>query len=282
MAAWYCAGYIDHLPHSPCFWRIFMSRQSIQELNTTGQRTAEAICLVDVLGRVVAADAPGDWLEILGLGPVAKALERLFAATNEIVTDAELNVAGPNDAHVHIRLRRLNGDDGPLALVTFRRDAEVVAHDALTGLPDRRAIADRIVNWRGAGGGAHPRFAVLFLDLDGFKRINDDHGHAVGDRVLEELAQRLVRCVRDEDLVARYGGDEFVLLLKDVATAAEAESVIERLQQCVRQTIELGELRLQVGATIGVAIPESASQPVDELIAAADRDMYARKRRRPK
>jgi diguanylate cyclase (GGDEF)-like protein len=260
-----------------------MRRQSTQELKVTAPGTAEAVCLVDQRGQVVAADAAaGDWLGTLELGPVAKALEWLFAEENGLSDDSEINVNGPAGTHIHIRLRRLDGDAGPLALVTFRRDANVFASDALTGLPDRRAIADRIANWRGSGGGTSPRFAVLFLDLEDFKRINDDHGHAAGDRVLEELAQRLIRCVRDEDLVARYGGDEFVLLLKDVATAAEAESVIERLQQCVRHTIELGELRLQVGATIGVAVSESPSQPVDELIAAADQDMYARKRRRLK
>jgi diguanylate cyclase (GGDEF)-like protein len=259
-----------------------MSRQSTPELNPTRRRAAEAVCLVDDRGRVMAGDSAGDWLEVLGLPLVAKALKELFAGTKGGATHLELNVAGPNDGLVYIGLRRLDGDDGPLALVTFRREAEIFTSDALTGLPDRRAVADRIATWRGSGGVTPPPFALLFLDLDDFKRINDEHGHAVGDRVLEELARRLVRCVRDEDLVARYGGDEFVLLLKDVASAAEAEPVIERLQTCVRQTIDLGELRLQVGATIGVAIPDSPSQRVDELVAAADRDMYSRKRRQPK
>jgi diguanylate cyclase (GGDEF)-like protein len=272
---------LGHFP--PRFWRFFMSRQSVQELNAIGPGTAEAVCLVDDRGQVVAADASaGDWLAILRLDPVAKGLERLFDGANEIAVDADLSVAGPAETLVRIRLRRLEGDAGPLALLTFRRDAEVVIRDALTGLPDRRAIADCIANWRGTDRGSTPRFAVLFLDLDGFKRINDEHGHAAGDRVLEELAQRLVRFVRDEDLVARYGGDEFVLLLKDVARAADAEPVIERLQTCARQPIALGDLRLHIGATIGVAVPESSLQSVDELIAAADRDMYARKRRPPK
>jgi diguanylate cyclase (GGDEF)-like protein len=245
--------------------------------------TAEAVCLVDAQGRVIAADAAvDDWPRILDLGPVAEALERLFAGENEVAVDVEQGLAGPGDSRGTIRMRRLEGNAGPLALVTFRTDTAVVVRDALTGLPDRRAIADRIANWRGTSGGSTPRFAVLFLDLDGFKKINDEHGHAAGDRVLEEVARRLVECVRDDDLVARYGGDEFVLLLKDVATVEGAEHVIERIQHCVRQSVEVGELQLQIRATIGIAIPESTSQPVDELIAAADQDMYARKRRRPK
>lgn len=260
-----------------------MNRLSLQVLSATQPSSAEAVCLLDCRGRVVATDAAaGPWWEVLGADTVAKALKRLFEGENELTVDAPLSVDGQDDEHAHIRMRRLEADAGPLALVTIRRNVEVVIRDALTGLPDRRAIADRVADWRGAGDGSPPRFAVLFLDLDGFKRINDEHGHAAGDRVLEELAPRLVRCVRDEDLVARYGGDEFVLLLKDVATIEDAEPVIERLQTCVRQTVELTELRLQVTATIGLAISGSASQPVDELIAAADQDMYARKRRRPK
>jgi diguanylate cyclase (GGDEF)-like protein len=260
-----------------------MACPSVQHLNAIGPTTAEAVCLVDDQGRVMAADpALGDWPRILDLSPIAEALERLFAGANDVAVDIEQGLAGRGDPRVTVRMRRLEGNAGPLALVTFHTDTAVVVRDALTGLPDRRAIADRIVNWRGTGGGSAPRFAVLFLDLDGFKRINDEHGHAAGDRVLEELARRLVGCVRDDDMVARYGGDEFVLLLKDVATVEDAESVIERLQKCVRQSIEVGELQLQIRATIGIAIPESTSQPVDELIAAADHDMYARKRRLPK
>lgn len=260
-----------------------MAMPSVQDLNVDGPTTAEAVCLIDNRGRVIAADAAvGDWRRILDLGPVAEALERLFAGANEIAVDVEQGLSGPGDPRVNVRMRRLEGSAGPLALVTFRADAAIVVRDALTGLPDRRAIVHRIANWRGTGGGSTPRFAVLFLDLDGFKRINDGHGHAVGDRVLEELARRLAQCVRDDDMVARYGGDEFVLLLYDVSTVEDAELVIERLQKCVRQSIEVGELQLQIRATIGVAIPESTSQPVDELIAAADQDMYARKRRQPK
>jgi diguanylate cyclase (GGDEF)-like protein len=183
---------------------------------------------------------------------------------------------------VRVLLRRLDGEHGPLALVTLRRGTPPLALDALTGLPDRRAIAQRIESWRRVTSTSSPRFAVLFLDLDDFKRINDEHGHAAGDRVLELFAARLVECVREEDLVVRYGGDEFVLLLKSVASVDGAAPVVDRVKACACEAISFGDLKLQIGATIGVAIAEHAEQPIEDVIAAADRDMYARKRRRPK
>jgi diguanylate cyclase (GGDEF)-like protein len=259
-----------------------MSRTSVHQWTETAPATAEAVCLVDSRQRVVAADATAEkWSDVLAARPVAEALARLLAGKDESAVVVDLGESSPGLPPMHVRMRRLEGDDGPVVLVAFRPDSENILRDALTGLSDRRAIVDRVARWRSASEGRTP-FAVLFLDLDGFKRVNDEHGHAAGDRVLEEIARRLVRCVREEDLVARYGGDEFVLLLKDVAAADDAEPVIERLQTCVRQPIAIGPLHLQLGATIGTAVPDSPSQPIDELIAAADRDMYARKRRRLK
>jgi diguanylate cyclase (GGDEF)-like protein len=259
-----------------------MNRTSVHQRIDTAPATAEAVCLVDSRQRVVAADATAEqWSEVLAAPPVTEALARLLAGEDGFAALVELGESEPGLPRMQVRMRRLEGDDGPMALVAFQPDSEIVFRDAVTGLPDRRAIVDRVARWRSASEGRTP-FAVLFLDLDGFKRVNDEHGHAAGDRVLEEIARRLVHCVREEDLVARYGGDEFVLLLKDVAAAADAEPVIERLQTCVRQPIAIGPLRLQLGATIGIAVPDSPSQPIDEFIAAADQDMYARKRRRLK
>ena len=255
---------------------------------------AEASLLVDGQGRIVAADriarewmAAGDSdspsLERMFPGTaVMDALTRIMQEDNEVAFDAAVCRIDSAETRVRLRLQRLDGANGPLALVTVVRNEEIATLDALTGLPDRRAIADRVAAWRQSNAAAALPFAVLFLDMDDFKRINDEHGHAMGDRVLEAFAQRLAPSVRDGDLVARYGGDEFVILLKNGATVDEAEPVVARLVDCGADLLELAGRRLHVHATIGVAVSEDSARPIEELIAAADRDMYARKRRRLK
>ncbi len=184
--------------------------------------------------------------------------------------------------HATVRLDRLDGAAGSFVLVTLQRHAhshESLARDALTNLPDRRAVAARAAAWRRDAAPTTPRFAVLFLDLDDFKQVNDRHGHAVGDAVLKALAERWVDCVRDGDLVARYGGDEFVVLVQGATTPEEIEPVVRRLENAARQPVNVGDLSLQVSGTVGWSTPVDADWTIDALVAAADRDMYARKGR---
>jgi diguanylate cyclase (GGDEF)-like protein len=164
-----------------------------------------------------------------------------------------------------------------VALVTFHRPTLQVAsvRDALTGLFQRDAIQLQFDAWCDAD--EHSDFTVLFLDLDEFKAINDTYGHAAGDAVLRSLARRWKACLRETDLAVRYGGDEFVVLLKDVACEADAEPIIARLLKATRRPIRCGELRLRVDASIGMAVSDSGKD-IAHLIDAADRDMYRRKR----
>ena len=157
--------------------------------------------------------------------------------------------------------------------------------DKLTGIANREAvlrrIEDRIIRQRRRGDGRP--FAVLFADLNGFKQINDALGHDVGDRALAEIALRLASSVRDVDLAARYGGDEFVVVLEDVASHADADSARNKLERQLAEPLAclqgLPDLpaALTTGASIGLALCPADGADVDTLLKRADQDMYTRK-----
>jgi len=160
--------------------------------------------------------------------------------------------------------------------------------DRLTGIANResiiRRIEDRIVRQRRRGD-SHP-FAVLFVDLNEFKRINDRFGHDVGDRVLTEIGQRLASSLRDTDLAARYGGDEFVVLLENVANRANAMSARDNLERALAAPLQSLEglapdvNLIRAGAAIGIALCPEEGQDMETLLKRADEDMYQRKQGR--
>jgi diguanylate cyclase (GGDEF)-like protein len=147
-------------------------------------------------------------------------------------------------------------------------------HDALTGLSNRvgldRAVATRLAT-------KDARFALLYLDLDGFKSVNDTHGHARGDQLLRMVAGRLSGALRDGDVAARIGGDEFVVLA-GTAEPAAARALGERLLTAIATTYDLGDnISTTVGVSIGVALaPEHGADPTG-LLAAADAALYQAK-----
>jgi diguanylate cyclase (GGDEF)-like protein len=142
--------------------------------------------------------------------------------------------------------------------------------DSLTGLPNRRSLFDALDRDRRGG-------ALLFCDLDRFKPINDELGHHVGDEVLRQVAERLRRCVREGDVVARTGGDEFVVLARG-ASAAVAEDLAERITRSIEAPFVLDEGEVEVGISIGTA--RSDSPLTDDVLARADAAMLADKARR--
>jgi diguanylate cyclase (GGDEF)-like protein/PAS domain S-box-containing protein len=151
---------------------------------------------------------------------------------------------------------------------------ERAVRDPLTGLANRTLMIERLraVLARDARSGGVT--AVLFLDLDGFKHVNDTHGHVVGDEVLVTVARRLAAAVRPSDTVARIGGDEFVVLVEG-ATEDVVEKVVERLRQAVIEP--LPTLDLKIGVSIGVALSRKGEAEPRALITAADKAMYLEK-----
>ena len=154
--------------------------------------------------------------------------------------------------------------------------AHRATHDPLTGLPNRAGLATAL---SAALGDPHRGpLTVAFIDLDGFKGVNDIHGHPTGDRLLAQVARRLQRACREQDTVARYGGDEFVLVI-DTMAPAQLPTFIQRLEDELAKPYRLGPLTLHLGASIG-AVPAGPDMTPEDLITAADHAMYATKRTR--
>jgi len=159
-----------------------------------------------------------------------------------------------------------------------KQQQELALHDPLTGLPNRRLLEDRIATALQHAARQQRRAAVMYLDLDGFKAINDTHGHAYGDEILKQVAQRLVNSARKEDTVARIGGDEFVIVLGDVGTLADAQEPASKLVEVVAQPYQVNGLTLQLSTSLGIALYPDDASTVDNLMHVADAALYEAKR----
>ncbi|MGB9989451.1 diguanylate cyclase domain-containing protein [Massilia sp. SM-13] len=159
-----------------------------------------------------------------------------------------------------------------------RQQQELALHDALTSLPNRRLLEDRIETTLQHATRQQRKAAVMYLDLDGFKAINDTHGHAYGDEVLKQVAQRLVSSSRKEDTVARVGGDEFVILLSEVSGLADAQEPAGKLIEVVSEPYLVNGLNLRLSTSIGIALFPDDATNVGDLIHAADNALYDAKR----
>ena len=170
--------------------------------------------------------------------------------------------------------------------VSARRHAEqqlefIAHHDGLTGLPNRLHFQIRFEHAIAYARRHRSLLAVLFVDIDRFKPINDSLGHDVGDQVLAEFAQRVQQCVRKVDTVARQGGDEFIILLTELHAAQDAERVAEKIIAAIAAPFVVKEYSLSVAASVGIALYPDDDDDVQALIEKADLAMYAAKRRAP-
>ncbi len=156
---------------------------------------------------------------------------------------------------------------------------QIAFHDLLTGLPNRVLLADRLRQAIPLTQRMDRLLAVCFIDLDGFKAVNDRLGHAAGDRLLQVIAQRLRDCMRSNDTVARLGGDEFILLLTQLHTRAECSQVLARVVKAIGEPVDLGQGETgRVSASIGVAFCPDDGEDADQLLKLADGAMYAAKK----
>jgi diguanylate cyclase (GGDEF)-like protein/PAS domain S-box-containing protein len=163
--------------------------------------------------------------------------------------------------------------------ITERKEMEAYIlhqsfHDALTGLPNRLLLEDRMKQATAHVGRQNAPVAVLFIDLDRFKDINDTLGHAAGDRLLQEVAERLGQCVREGDTVARLSGDEFVVLLVGMQDVEDAALVADKIVRTVTEPCHIGGRELRVSPSIGIALFPEDGQNMDQLLRNADTAMY--------
>ena len=156
---------------------------------------------------------------------------------------------------------------------------EEATHDALTGLANRRLFYDRLQQAVLRARRHVGRLAVLYVDLDRFKEINDQHGHDVGDAVLSEAARRLLSSVRESDTVARIGGDEFTVLLEEVADRAAVSAAMHKISLSLAQDTDFYGLPITIEASIGHALFPEDGTTADALLRAADQSMYRAKHR---
>ena len=171
-----------------------------------------------------------------------------------------------------------------LSDITARKKSEehtrhLAEHDFLTDLPNRVLLLDRLSLALMAARRKDSMLAILFLDLDHFKSVNDSMGHQVGDMLLKEVAQRLIRCVRGIDTVSRQGGDEFVIILTDIGGIDHAAHVAASVLRAVTQVYHIGEYELNVSTTIGVSVYPNDGNDMETLIKNADIAMYHAKER---
>jgi len=151
-----------------------------------------------------------------------------------------------------------------------------VLHDELTGLANRRLLVDRLTQALARAGRSGMTVAVMYLDLDGFKSVNDTLGHAAGDQLLVGVARRLQKCLRETDTAARVGGDEFVVVCEDLSHPSDGPLVAGRLETALAAGVMVGDLLVPVLMSVGIAVSGPASQPLD-MLAEADTAMYRAK-----
>lgn len=183
-------------------------------------------------------------------------------------TPEELKLAQAVSTHLYMAVMQRRVED------TIRHQA---SHDRLTGLPNRLLFDDRLSLALATRMMRGEMLAVVFLDLDGFKTINDTLGHAIGDKLLQSAARRLTSCLREGDVVARWGGDEFTILLSPISCAEEAAKIVQRMLGALNVPFHFDDRELYVKASVGIALAPYDGENAETLLKNADAAMYRAK-----
>ena len=254
-------------------WMAFVLRERPPRL-LLARRTAAAV----IMGFAIASmHYTGMWAASFPIGVVCSAVSDVnmywLAATVVVGTLGVLGVAlvlSVLDARLQDRTQRFNK--------SLRHVNEQLlhqaTHDELTGLPNRTLLADRVARAIANASINKKKFAVYFIDIDGFKAINDSLGHNVGDAVLRELAGRLRAKLRKEDVVARFGGDEFVVLVEHIAESRVAGDLAEKLLDCFQEDFDLVDTHMTVSPSIGISMYPDDGTTIEALLKNADAAMY--------
>jgi diguanylate cyclase (GGDEF)-like protein len=199
------------------------------------------------------------------------ALNRALAMSQQRLKAAEqrIETLGKRDSRIRQRFLRLVQEAAQVRHVAY--------HDELTGLPNRSLLFDRFTQAVAQAARQDTQVALLFLDLDGFKRVNDRFGHAAGDRLLQQVAGRLSACIRASDTACRYGGDEFVVMLPEVDRRESAAAVVEKIRAGLAAPFVVEGTTIALTASIGLAVYPIDGRNYRDLIHQSDIGMYRRK-----
>lgn len=223
---------------------------------------------LDCVAQIVRASPGSATIVFSGVEDTALALEALRIGAEDYLIKGRTTASELQRA-IRFAVARREAD---------RRVSQLAHTDALTGLFNRAAFMDRLRRALAQARRGDRSIWVLYMDLDRFKIINDTLGHAIGDAVLQEFAQRLVSAVRPYDSVGRLGGDEFAILLEDVACPEDVEHVARRVLDGMAEPIVTDKGPLQVGTSIGISTRSRCEQSPETLLSAADAAMYSAKR----
>jgi diguanylate cyclase (GGDEF)-like protein/PAS domain S-box-containing protein len=275
----------------------------------------DAVLSTDLAGRVTylnaAAEAMTGWSRTAAAGrPIGDVLHIVERGTREpardplnlaieldktvgLMADSILVRPDGQETEIEDSAAPIRGRDGTVvgavmvfrdvgaALETSRQMSSLALRDALTGLPNRLLLGDRLTAAIALAHRHDTPLAVLFMDVDDFKSLNDSLGHVAGDQLLQSMASRLQDSVRHSDTVSRYGGDEFVIILSEMNAPGNAAAVGRKLLQAVAQPHRVGSRDASVTASLGISLYPDHSLDPGMLIALADEAMYDAKRAGP-